>query len=227
MPDFQVIKCFSCSTFQVQQAKKAGKFKCTMCGTSQTLQKIYAVSSDARDCRQVCMGLNEARGRKDETTADDMADHQSGHFHEQTRASNGGQASTNWQQYLEDEEEMEEEEAHDLDVRSFTTSVDQIRGAMVSGRGRGAYGEDRGGSKRQRSQGSHRVDEEEDQRRMPPPPRTAPLRTALAPLGNQIHTSVRIPKDAIEAIKAPAQKLGGKWSAYVDEEEEDVMVDDD
>ena len=240
MPEFQVLKCFSCSTFQVQQAKKAGKFKCTMCGTNQTLQKIYAVSSDARDCRQVCMRLNEVRGEEGETTVAAetcMADHEDHGFTRQaaTESSRSRQApSTDWQRYLDDDEDdaqdNEEGEGEGQEgTGGFTTSVDHILAAKGRGRGRGPHAEERAGDKRQKriQMADPASEEEEDRRRMPPPPIPHP-RSALAPIAvTQFH---QVPvrqevRGVIFKTKMAAPKVGGKWAAYVDEEEELVEID--
>jgi hypothetical protein len=58
---FQVIKCVECQAFQVQLEKKSHKFSCTLCNAKQTLQKVYARSSKASDCRKVCQDYNAAR----------------------------------------------------------------------------------------------------------------------------------------------------------------------
>lgn len=58
---FQVIRCAECQAFQVQLEKKSHKFNCMLCNTKQTLQKVYARSSKASDCREVCQKYNAAR----------------------------------------------------------------------------------------------------------------------------------------------------------------------
>lgn len=60
---FCVVQCFQCKCFQVQIEKKKPQFKCPTCGTQQTMQRIYAKSSKARDCREVVMNYNAARGQ--------------------------------------------------------------------------------------------------------------------------------------------------------------------
>lgn len=50
----------------MQQAKKSNKFACVRCGAKQTLQKVYAVSTNAKDCRAVCAKLNMAVGEAEE-----------------------------------------------------------------------------------------------------------------------------------------------------------------
>ncbi|XP_077866816.1 uncharacterized protein LOC102801830 [Saccoglossus kowalevskii] len=59
--EFIVVKCFSCTVFQVQQVKKAKKWNCKMCGSKQSLKKIYGQGSGA-DCRKHVQKLNMMRG---------------------------------------------------------------------------------------------------------------------------------------------------------------------
>ena len=59
---FCAVQCYECKTFQVQQEKKKPQFKCAVCGTQQAMQRIYAKSSKARDCREVVMTYNAAKG---------------------------------------------------------------------------------------------------------------------------------------------------------------------
>ncbi|KAJ9073295.1 hypothetical protein DSO57_1018010 [Entomophthora muscae] len=60
---FQIIKCYSCSTFQVHPAKKAKDWKCKLCGEKQSLKRIYFESSAAKDCRLQVQQLNLKRNR--------------------------------------------------------------------------------------------------------------------------------------------------------------------
>jgi len=59
---FCAVQCFNCLTFQVQQEKKKPQFKCAVCGMQQAMQRIYAKSSKAKDCREIVMKYNAARG---------------------------------------------------------------------------------------------------------------------------------------------------------------------
>ena len=223
--EFHVIRCFSCSCFQVQLSKKSTKFKCTMCGTNQTLQKVYAISSDAKDCRKVCMELNEARGEAAEAAATATHEDHLSYPDQQPLASTWGNASrSQWHEYVEDdEEEAEEEEEGGILAGRFTTSADLVIG-LAKGRGKGAHMAREGG-KRQRGQRScQNDDEDEDRRRMPPPPprshdpipshhhRTAPYPNPLPQMGSGTHAVF---------LKVPvAPKPTGKWAAYIEEEEE-------
>uniref|UniRef100_A0A667Z022 MRN complex-interacting protein N-terminal domain-containing protein n=1 Tax=Myripristis murdjan TaxID=586833 RepID=A0A667Z022_9TELE len=58
---FQVLRCFSCQTFQVQQVKKSSRWRCKLCGEKQTLLKEFGRGSGA-DCRRHVQKLNAMRG---------------------------------------------------------------------------------------------------------------------------------------------------------------------
>ena len=65
--EFQVLKCFSCETFNTDIVKKNNtKWQCKLCGEKQSVKKVYFQSSSAQDCRQAVQTLNENRGSKDE-----------------------------------------------------------------------------------------------------------------------------------------------------------------
>ncbi|XP_044882629.1 MRN complex-interacting protein [Mauremys mutica] len=57
---FQVLRCFSCGTFQVQQVKKSRKWSCKVCGEKQMLLKAYGQGSGS-DCRRHVQKLNLLR----------------------------------------------------------------------------------------------------------------------------------------------------------------------
>ncbi|KAL4451795.1 hypothetical protein ABPG75_007457 [Micractinium tetrahymenae] len=57
-----VVCCHACGKFQVDQEKKVKKWQCKVCGEKQSLQRIYARSHSAKDCRQVVQKYNSARG---------------------------------------------------------------------------------------------------------------------------------------------------------------------
>lgn len=62
---FNVIRCFSCSTFQVHQMKKSQKWACKVCGEKQSLMKIYGQGTGA-ECRQHVQKLNLRQQDMDE-----------------------------------------------------------------------------------------------------------------------------------------------------------------
>uniref|UniRef100_A0A8C0H2G2 MRN complex-interacting protein N-terminal domain-containing protein n=1 Tax=Chelonoidis abingdonii TaxID=106734 RepID=A0A8C0H2G2_CHEAB len=57
---FQVLRCFSCGTFQVHQVKKSRKWSCKVCGEKQMLLKAYGQGSGS-DCRRHVQKLNLLR----------------------------------------------------------------------------------------------------------------------------------------------------------------------
>ncbi len=59
---FCVVQCHACRTFCVQMEKKVPKWKCAICGQQQAMQRVYARSSKAKDCREVVTKYNAARG---------------------------------------------------------------------------------------------------------------------------------------------------------------------
>ena len=58
--------CAFCQAFQVQQVKKVAKFSCTLCGSKQSVLRVYAISGSAKDVRGVVQRLNMARGSQAE-----------------------------------------------------------------------------------------------------------------------------------------------------------------
>lgn len=61
--EFNVLRCFSCQTFQVQQVKKAKKWTCKVCGEKQSLIKEFGRGA-AADCRRHVQKLNALRGEQ-------------------------------------------------------------------------------------------------------------------------------------------------------------------
>ncbi|XP_064885876.1 MRN complex-interacting protein isoform X1 [Columba livia] len=62
---FWVLRCCSCRRFQVQQAKRSGKWSCSVCGQRQAVQKIYGQGSGP-DCRHHVQKLNLLQGKAEE-----------------------------------------------------------------------------------------------------------------------------------------------------------------
>lgn len=69
--EHQVVRCFTCSTFQVDIVKKStNKWICKVCGEKQSLKGTYGISSSAKECREICQKLNEKRCELDEAKND-------------------------------------------------------------------------------------------------------------------------------------------------------------
>ena len=61
--EFQILRCFSCETFQVDIVKiKTVKWQCKMCGAKQSIKYTYGKSSSSKDCRVQTQYLNSKRG---------------------------------------------------------------------------------------------------------------------------------------------------------------------
>ena len=56
--EYIVLKCHSCSTYQVHIDKKSRSFVCSICHMKQPFSRIFARSSKASDCRTVCSNYN-------------------------------------------------------------------------------------------------------------------------------------------------------------------------
>ena len=75
---FQILRCFSCETFNVDIVKKANlKWQCKMCGENQSIKNVYGTSDTAKECREIAQQLNQRRGEKmDEIQPFDENQHQ-------------------------------------------------------------------------------------------------------------------------------------------------------
>ena len=66
---FQVLRCFSCQTFNTDIVKKDNrKWTCKICQEKQSVKKVYFVSDSAKDCRLAVQNLNEKRGQLEEAS---------------------------------------------------------------------------------------------------------------------------------------------------------------
>jgi len=63
--EFIAVRCFSCKNFQVIIASKKSKFQCKICHENQSVQKVYAISNQAKDIRMVVQTLNMNISTKD------------------------------------------------------------------------------------------------------------------------------------------------------------------
>ena len=59
-----VVACGECEKFQVQQENKRKGFSCKVCGTKNSVRKVWAKSCKAKDVRPVCQSLNMKVGMK-------------------------------------------------------------------------------------------------------------------------------------------------------------------
>ncbi|XP_046368871.2 uncharacterized protein LOC124143799 [Haliotis rufescens] len=112
---FQVVQCYSCHTFQVQQRKKVNKWVCKMCGEKQSIKKVYGEGSGA-DCRVHVQKLNTLRGEMDHTqqsamlqpahTGPELGHPDLGHSDLQYRQDS--QLMSRWGQFMDDTPQTEE-----------------------------------------------------------------------------------------------------------------------
>ena len=65
--EFQVLRCFSCETFQVDIVKKKNvKWECKLCRCKQSIKNVYKKSFAAKECRDLVGRLNIQRGNVNE-----------------------------------------------------------------------------------------------------------------------------------------------------------------
>lgn len=55
--EFMILKCFSCSMFQVHQVRKTKIWNCKMCNEKQSQQKLYGKGT-GKECRNMVQQLN-------------------------------------------------------------------------------------------------------------------------------------------------------------------------
>jgi len=66
LQEFNVVRCFSCATFQVDMKKMSSNWTCKLCGEKQSLKKVYSTSESAKECREIVKQLNEKRREMEE-----------------------------------------------------------------------------------------------------------------------------------------------------------------
>ncbi|KAM9531835.1 MRN complex-interacting protein [Guaruba guarouba] len=118
-PQYWALRCCRCRLFQVQQAKRSGKWICSVCGQRQAVQKLYGQGS-ALDCRRHVQKLNLLQGEAEEAvgwtprcTEDSVKDSENtAAQHEDSSVQQGGRAEVSrWSKYLDKDNEDGEEEA--------------------------------------------------------------------------------------------------------------------
>mmetsp|Transcript_29471 Transcript_29471/g.48209 ORF Transcript_29471/g.48209 Transcript_29471/m.48209 type:complete len:267 (+) Transcript_29471:120-920(+) len=58
MPEYIVVRCYSCRIHQAIQINKKGKFSCKLCGAAQSVKAVLASSTSSRDLREIVQDLN-------------------------------------------------------------------------------------------------------------------------------------------------------------------------
>ncbi|KAK1361559.1 MRN complex-interacting protein [Heracleum sosnowskyi] len=124
---FIAVQCCQCSTMQVKQRKKSSnKWTCAVCNQKQSVLKVFAQSSMAKDVRKVVQTFNMSR---------QLADQNQSHvFDEQTLASespkqvnfdNQNKKRTDWTEYIDPEDEEVDNHKDDDNARSLGNVFDE------------------------------------------------------------------------------------------------------
>ncbi|XP_033727064.1 uncharacterized protein LOC117316536 [Pecten maximus] len=126
--EFQVLRCYQCSTFQVHQVKKAKKWSCKMCGEKQSVIKVFG-RGVAADCRRHVQKLNSLRGEIEQVTFESSPSYtsqeQSELSHQQMTEDNNPSVDR-WSRFVtpyEEEGDAEDDENDDM----FTTDMAELR----------------------------------------------------------------------------------------------------
>ncbi|XP_074912791.1 MRN complex-interacting protein [Buteo buteo] len=128
-PRFWALRCCSCRLFQVQQAKRSGKWSCSVCGQRQAVQKVYGQGSGL-DCRLHVQKLNLLQGEAEEAISwtsrcvkDSVNDGKIiAAQHEDSLVQQEGRAEVSrWSKYLDKDSEDQEdgEEAASTERQKF------------------------------------------------------------------------------------------------------------
>lgn len=70
MQEFLVVQCYSCNQYQVSQKRKDKKFKCKVCGSSQSVRTVAARSHRAAQLRPIVQQANLRRGEAEQRFED-------------------------------------------------------------------------------------------------------------------------------------------------------------
>ncbi|GAM17608.1 hypothetical protein SAMD00019534_007830, partial [Acytostelium subglobosum LB1] len=155
--EYILIQCYSCSMFQVKQKTKVNSFTCVICHEKQSIMRIYGISYQAKDLRDLVKKYNLEQGQKRERSAND--EEEEGHeftFDDDTNQQNMiqqplQQSTSDWKQYFDDNDQDEEndlinkyynESTHNNDNIEVTTDISTLgnqkkRARTYSSRGRG------------------------------------------------------------------------------------------
>lgn len=144
MVEYEIVRCCSCSVFQVQQKKKVKKYTCKLCGKKQTIQKIYGQSYKAADLRPIVQEYNMNEGsRKEkeeelkrnranlqESDDEDIESILSSNITNKKEKIEQGLKNSVWNEYKYEDSESDEEENHDDDSVTLNfNAYDQLSGA--------------------------------------------------------------------------------------------------
>ncbi|XP_062443368.1 MRN complex-interacting protein isoform X2 [Rhea pennata] len=115
---FWALRCCRCRLFQVQQAKRSGKWSCAVCGQKQAVQKVYGEGSGL-DCRLHVQKLNLLQGEAEEAlswtsrcTEESVGDnkHIAVQYEDNLVQEEGKAEVSRWSKYLDQVNETQEDE---------------------------------------------------------------------------------------------------------------------
>ena len=237
------MQCFKCARHQVHQRRKDGKFKCPVCGERQSVQKVFGLASTGKPLRELVQRLNMAEGERREVAEELQAELRAAPpptfagwgAEEAPAAPPGGAAAlrTDWSEYVEVEEEGEGEVvAPEAGVGPPSRGQPTFVTALPEGRGKGgrkrpraeggrpARGGRGGGRGRGPAFSSGRQQPQwQRQGRVGQGPRPGPPAAPFRPATAKENRAANPNPGPAPAARAAAEK-GGKWGAYLDDEEE-------
>ena len=107
--EYAVFQCFQCSAFAINQITKNRKWKCKLCGSQQSIRKIYATSAQPKDLRPIVQNLNMKRGEiEQELNNQEVVEE------EPKKVTVPSQSK--WTKYNTKQEESESEEEDDIQI---------------------------------------------------------------------------------------------------------------
>nr|XP_054498959.1 MRN complex-interacting protein [Agelaius phoeniceus] len=124
---FWVLRCCCCRRFQGQQAKRSGRWSCSVCGQRQAVQKVYGQGSGL-ECRRHVQKLNLLQGEAEEALGwtswcveDSVNDSKNrAAQHEDSSVQQEGRTEgSRWSKYLDQESEDQDEEEAALGRQQF------------------------------------------------------------------------------------------------------------
>eukprot|EP00039_Didymoeca_costata_P006374 m.89623 g.89623 ORF g.89623 m.89623 type:complete len:178 (-) comp13232_c0_seq5:52-585(-) len=126
---FQVLRCYACKTYQVQQRKKVNKWVCSMCGEKQSVQHVFTEGT-GKQCRSTVQSINLKKGMAEaaqgelamEALAEMDADSEAVASLQQEVTSK--KTKSKWSVFLETEEEDETDlQTQDENGVTYTTTI--------------------------------------------------------------------------------------------------------
>ncbi|XP_021407842.2 MRN complex-interacting protein isoform X1 [Lonchura striata] len=123
-----VLRCCRCRRFQGQQAKRSGRWSCSVCGQRQAVQKVYGQGSGL-ECRRHVQKLNVLQGEAEEALGwtswcveDSINDskNRAAQHEDSSVQQEGRREGSRWSKYLDQEsEDQEDEEEAALERQQF------------------------------------------------------------------------------------------------------------